>query len=333
MDNDEVEVVAAAPGTIVLKQDGNFDKNCSSNNNEWNGVSIQHADGSVALYIHMKNNSVTSKSVGDSVVSGEYLGIVGSSGSSSGPHLHFELYDAGGNVIDPFSGACNNISSWWAEQRPYYDSAVNKLTTGSAAPVIPACPNPETSNIKNQFNPGETIYFTSYYRDQLSGQQSRYTIYQPEGTVYRSWTGSISASYYSASYWYWFYTLEANAPAGLWKFEVIFNGQTYHHNFSVGDAVYLRGQPADQAITLSWDLYSSPPTNTWQISYDGLPGTLASPITGISSPMRAYTLTGLTNYTWYTVTLNAMLDTTPIMTGTVRVMPTDFFIYLPLVSR
>lgn len=334
MDNSEVEIIAAAPGTLVQKYDGNFDRSCSSNTSQWNGVVILHADGSQAWYGHMKKNSVTLKSVGATVVKGEYLGIVGSSGSSTGPHLHFELHDANNNVIDPYAGACNNISSWWTAQRPYYDSAINSLTTGNAAPVFPTCPNPETSNIKNQFNPGDTIYFTIYYRDQLSSQQSLATVYQPDGSVYRSWSGNSSVAHYSASYWYRSYTLGANVPLGLWKFQVIFNGQTYVHNFSVGDSVYLRGRPADRAIFLDWDVYGNLPVNsTWQISYDGVPGTLASPITGISSPTRAYTLTGLTNYTWYTVTLNAMTNSIPIMTDTVHVMPTDMSVYLPLISK
>ena len=55
------------------------------------------------------------------------------------------------------------------------------------------------------------------------------------------------------------------------------------------------------------------------------------PITGIISPTRAYTLTGLTNYVWYTVTLNSILGSTPFLTDTVTVMPTDVFVYLPLV--
>jgi len=41
----------------------------------------------------------------------------------------------------------------------------------------------------------------------------------------------------------------------------------------------------------------------------------------------------LTNYARYTVTLNAMLDTAPFLTDTVHIMPTDIFVYLPLVIR
>ena len=96
----------------------------------------------------------------------------------------------------------------------------------------------------------------------------------------------------------------------------------------------LRGAPSDELIRLSWTLnVTIPATSTWQISYDGSPGDQLSPIAGIGEPTRAYTLTGLTNYTWYTVTLNDVLDGTPVLTDTATVMPTDLSTYLPLVVK
>ncbi len=96
----------------------------------------------------------------------------------------------------------------------------------------------------------------------------------------------------------------------------------------------LRGAPADQAIRLSWTVNTTLPlTSTWQIDYQSGTGTLYVPITGIVSPTRAYTLTGLTNGVWYTVTLNAMLDAIPVLTDTVYVMPADQLMYLPLILR
>lgn len=332
MDNAEVEIVAVAPGTIVFRQDGNADRSCTMSTSPWNAVFVQHGDGSVTWYGHMKRNSVTPKPVGATVAAGEYLGVVGSSGSSTGPHLHFEVHRAGGALVDPFAGTCNNIASWWTAQRPYYDSAINSLTTGSAAPVFPSCPNPEISNAKDRFNRGDTVYFTTYYRDQLYGQQSQYAVYRPDGTVFRSWTGTLSVSYYAASYWYRSYALAANAPFGRWRFEVVYNGNTYTHTFVVGNVVSLHGRPASEAIWLDWEtLAGVPMTGTWKIAYEGVPGVQPSPITEVVSATRAYTLTGLANYTWYTVTVSALIDSAPAMSDTVRVMPTDKFWYLPLV--
>jgi hypothetical protein len=99
-------------------------------------------------------------------------------------------------------------------------------------------------------------------------------------------------------------------------------------------ALVLSGKPGNQTIYLNWSLNTTLSAgSTWRIDYASQTGTAYLPITGILSPTRAYTLTGLTNYVWYTVTLNAMLDSAPILTDTVRVMPTDRFVYLPLVLK
>lgn len=236
MDQDEVQVIAAAPGTIILRQDGNFDRSCSFNNNNWNAVYVRHADNSVAWYGHLKNGSVTPKPVGATVVAGEYLGIVGSSGNSSGPHLHLEVYDSSGALHDPYQGSCNtkNPTTWWLSQRPYHDSALNHLATAFAPPDFPACPNPESPNESDSFVVGSPIYFAAYYRDQIAGQSSRYRIYRPDGTVYSEWLHGIADPHYAASYWYWYYSAFAPAgPTGTWRFEILLNGTTTTHEFEL----------------------------------------------------------------------------------------------------
>ncbi len=95
----------------------------------------------------------------------------------------------------------------------------------------------------------------------------------------------------------------------------------------------LRGAPADRAIRLSWETnVTLPATSTWRITYES-PGSVFLPVANITNTLRAYTLTGLTNYVWYTVTLDAVLDGAPFLSDTVRVMPTDRFVYLPLAQK
>ena len=69
------------------------------------------------------------------------------------------------------------------------------------------------------------------------------------------------------------------------------------------------------------------------ITYDGPVGVPPSPISGLPNPTRAYTITGLTNYLPYTVTLNAMESAAPVLTDTVIVRPTDLFTFMPYISR
>jgi len=95
----------------------------------------------------------------------------------------------------------------------------------------------------------------------------------------------------------------------------------------------LTGTPGNSKIYLNWSVNTTLlPTSTWRIGYYSQ--TVASTIVAtdsLTNTVRAYTLTGLTNYAWYTVTLNAMLDSTSILTDTARVMPTDRLVYLPLI--
>jgi hypothetical protein len=76
-----------------------------------------------------------------------------------------------------------------------------------------------------------------------------------------------------------------------------------------------------------------PSTAIWQIAYDGPTGDQPSPVSSMLNATRTFDLTGLTNYTPYTVTLNAIMDSVPILTDTVTVMPTDLFVYLPVVEK
>jgi hypothetical protein len=96
----------------------------------------------------------------------------------------------------------------------------------------------------------------------------------------------------------------------------------------------LSGIPSDEKIYLTWDVNTAlPVTTTWQISYVGPPGDQPSPVTGLPEPIRAYTLTGLANYTLYPITLHAILDGATVLTGTVTVMPTGILLHLPQVSK
>jgi hypothetical protein len=248
MNNDEVQIVAAAPGWILDKDDGYFDEVCGENPplgnlGWWNAVYLYHEDGSMTWYGHMKTGSLTTKDLDEYVEAGEYLGIVGSSGYSWEPHLHFEIHDDFNALVDPYIGPVNPspVITWaTGEQRPYYDSAINKVMTHSSPPdfTIP-CPSPAIINDKDDFNPGDSLYVAAYYRDQLAGQESQYRIYRPDDSIFESWNHSIADDHLFASYWYWGWELPSDAPAGTWRFEVIFEGQTYQHQFYVDEPVVL----------------------------------------------------------------------------------------------
>jgi murein DD-endopeptidase MepM/ murein hydrolase activator NlpD len=82
-------VMAAADGLVVAVGHSNFGYG--------NYVVIAHGGGIATLYAHLLQ---TDANVGDSVVRGQVIGLEGSTGFSTGPHVHFELR-VNDQVIDP----------------------------------------------------------------------------------------------------------------------------------------------------------------------------------------------------------------------------------------
>ena len=61
-------------------------------------VRIRHDDGTITTYGHNNDNLVE---VGERVKAGQQIATVGNRGNSTGPHLHFEIEDPDGEVVDP----------------------------------------------------------------------------------------------------------------------------------------------------------------------------------------------------------------------------------------
>jgi hypothetical protein len=127
------DVVAAADGTVESTQDGHYDgcTTCSASVDErcgtdWgfgygNHVVVDHGSHTV-VYAHLRTGSVR-VAPGETVRCGDVLGQIGSSGCSTGAHLHFETRPAGGaydTAFDPFEGDCSSTApSLWTSQGPY----------------------------------------------------------------------------------------------------------------------------------------------------------------------------------------------------------------------
>uniref|UniRef100_A0AAN0MAG6 M23 family metallopeptidase n=1 Tax=Yoonia rhodophyticola TaxID=3137370 RepID=A0AAN0MAG6_9RHOB len=92
---------AAPTGTPILAaRDGTFAV-VGNGGGYGNVVYIDHADNLQSRYAHM-DRFAPSAVVGKSVRAGEVIGYVGTTGRSTGPHLHFE-FRRNGRPIDPFS--------------------------------------------------------------------------------------------------------------------------------------------------------------------------------------------------------------------------------------
>jgi len=124
MDLYPADILAAADGTVISIEDGHYDKcqldedfkiDCDGNPIIANHVKIEHKEGVISLYSHLRIHSVR-VAVGDTVSCGDIIGEVGSSGRSSKPHLHFEVSDSNGDLLNPYAGPLSQPLSWWETQ-------------------------------------------------------------------------------------------------------------------------------------------------------------------------------------------------------------------------
>ena len=85
-------IVAAGPGVVVTAgwNSGGYG----------NLVEVQHPDGSVTLYAH---NSRILVRRGQAVEQGQQISEMGSTGFSTGPHLHFEVHPPGRGAVNPIA--------------------------------------------------------------------------------------------------------------------------------------------------------------------------------------------------------------------------------------
>jgi Peptidase family M23 len=110
------EALAVAAGTVVHVQDGlpegtpgAFPQGVTATTADGNSVVLDLGGGRFALYAHFQPRSIRVR-VGDRVQRGQVLGLVGNTGNSDAPHLHFHVMDGpsplGSNgvpyVIDAF---------------------------------------------------------------------------------------------------------------------------------------------------------------------------------------------------------------------------------------
>ena len=94
------EDIGAPSGTPILAADSGIATVIPNNGNGYgNYIIINHGGGRTTLYAHMSAFAVSN---GQSVTQGQTIGYVGSTGNSTGPHLHFEVR-VNGATTDPKS--------------------------------------------------------------------------------------------------------------------------------------------------------------------------------------------------------------------------------------
>jgi hypothetical protein len=145
------DLVAVADGVVINAEDGHYDRcrTCDASvdgrcgtaygGGFGNFVGIDHG-GYRAFYAHMRTGSVRVRT-GDRVTCGQVIGQIGSSGCTTGAHVHFETRPPTGGYLtayDPFVGMCSPLArSVWTGQGPYRGLPD---ATCDGAPPPPVCP-------------------------------------------------------------------------------------------------------------------------------------------------------------------------------------------------
>ena len=265
MDNEEVDVIAAHDGIIESIGRGEFDRECAFDMSPTSGgnfVRIRNFDSTwLTGYFHLKQGTLTHKDVGDMVTAGEYLGKVGSSGNSTGPHLHFGVRSlVTGNPIDPFQGELNPVGMW-NNQLPYYDSGLNQIIIHSRMWITQDCPSPTIVFEEDGFERGDSIIVSFHFRDHLNTDTTEIRIRDPLGNI-----SFLDTTYFRTSNTFYLraarktyqMVVPLDAMYGQWTVEATFNTTTYgplnySKNFYVcdGDVVLSKTHSVDSTYTSS----------------------------------------------------------------------------------
>lgn len=102
-------VYAAQEGTVIVASNTcshNFGKNYTCCASYGNYIIVKHPNGYATLYAHLGSLNV---SQGQYVSQGQVIGHVGTTGWSTGYHLHFEVRTPDGTRTDPFGYKYSNL--------------------------------------------------------------------------------------------------------------------------------------------------------------------------------------------------------------------------------
>lgn len=103
-----VDIGGVGTSTSVLATKAGVVQTSAYSSSYGNYVVIYHGPGNTTLYAHMSSRSVKE---GDNVSQGQVIGITGSTGVSSGPHLHYEITE-GGVRVNPLDYLPGYVKAW-----------------------------------------------------------------------------------------------------------------------------------------------------------------------------------------------------------------------------
>ncbi len=221
--DDGVNVMAVDSGVVVFIHDGEPDRNTDGNPELGLGnyIAIKHPDKYYSYYGHLKKYSIL-VTPGVSVLPGQNIGQIGSSGNSTDPHLHFELWYDSLYLVDPFAGSCGNNYSFWIDAIPY-DTSFNVWESGLTDYVPPIDSLRKRPAPRITFsNQDSVITFWNLQYGLKQGDSTRIEWITPNGIKWFEYSYT-----YQKDWWFYYYYSYILTPPdtelGEWTYNYYFN--------------------------------------------------------------------------------------------------------------
>ncbi|TWT90386.1 Murein DD-endopeptidase MepM [Pseudobythopirellula maris] len=223
------DIYAAAAGTVTFAKDGEYDRYSFSNpappGESGNYVVIDHGDGLTTLYGHMRKDSVA-VTAGQTVAAGEVIGQIGSSGQSTGPHLHFTVR-VHGQAVETFL----DPDAWWDDPLPYSGEVATVMDSGIASdwPTTEEVEyGVEHQGVFQAQSTGQLVVMWNYLFGIAEGSSVSLKIHRPNGSVFSDFAWIQQGL--GGGYWNHGVVLPPNPELGLWRSELTVNGSVLTSN-------------------------------------------------------------------------------------------------------
>ena len=219
-----VYVNAVDSGIVTYVHDGEYDRNTVSHVELGFGnyIAIRHPSKLYSYYAHLRKNSLLVKP-GDTVRAGQHIALVGSSGNSTDPHLHFELWYDSLYLVEPFAASCGADNTFWEEHLPY-DTSFHVWESGLTGfvPTIDDLrerPPEKYTFVKRR---DSIITFWALQYGLKKGDSTRIEWLKPNGDLW------FEFNYvYDKDYWFFYYYSYIYVPppvlAGTWTYNYYYN--------------------------------------------------------------------------------------------------------------
>lgn len=219
-----VPVFAALDGTVIDIQDWEQDLNTFARGLPSNYVLLDHGGTHNTWYFHLRRGSI-SVAPGQFVPAGAQIGLTGSSGNSSWPHLHFESR-FGQTFYEPSAGPCRPGPSYWVNQIPVRRELYVRNLTLSDGPFDGALGSPwDLARHTGTYVMGPRyVFFEVAFTNVPANSAYRIRYLRPDGTMAVDSNGTLGNPFFREA-WFWWYYYPTLDQLGQWRLLVEMNGQ------------------------------------------------------------------------------------------------------------